>query len=250
MGRWLILLGAGDRQETGWRSQDQLHEEMHDGCHYDLHSDSQGQEAGRRSAEPASSRNAWPTPAADRTVSINQKGFVCDADQDIRGSQLGSSARDLWCFCADHQQHRQQQQRRRPPRPRPPRQSHTGAIRKKRLWALPHSSTPAATASAATMPASATSATGTVATSNSKATASKLAPGTKVNLNTASADQLDALPEVGQARAKVIVTERAKGPFKDWTDFDTAHRPHLRQRRREGEDQRSRDLLTSCRRRR
>jgi len=42
----------------------------------------------------------------------------------------------------------------------------------------------------------------------------------KVNLNTATATELDALPEVGQARGKVILTERAKGPFKDWADFD------------------------------
>jgi DNA uptake protein ComE-like DNA-binding protein len=45
--------------------------------------------------------------------------------------------------------------------------------------------------------------------------------GTKVNLNTATAAQLDALPTIGKARSKVIITERAKSPFKDWSDFDT-----------------------------
>jgi DNA uptake protein ComE-like DNA-binding protein len=47
-----------------------------------------------------------------------------------------------------------------------------------------------------------------------------LPAGTKVNLNTASASELDALPSVGKARAKAIVDERAKSPFKDWADFD------------------------------
>ena len=44
--------------------------------------------------------------------------------------------------------------------------------------------------------------------------------GAKVNLNTASASELDALPSIGKARTKVIVDERAKSPFKDWADFD------------------------------
>ncbi|HVZ09170.1 ComEA family DNA-binding protein [Rhodopila sp.] len=51
--------------------------------------------------------------------------------------------------------------------------------------------------------------------------AGKLPPGGKVDLNTATAEQLDALPQIGAARAKAILTERAKGPFKDWNDFDT-----------------------------
>src|SRR5437762_3271863 len=42
----------------------------------------------------------------------------------------------------------------------------------------------------------------------------------KTNLNTATAAEIDALPEVGKARAKVILDERAKCNFKDWADFD------------------------------
>ena len=42
----------------------------------------------------------------------------------------------------------------------------------------------------------------------------------RVNLNTATAAELDALPEVGSARSKMILDERSKGKFKDWADFD------------------------------
>lgn len=46
-------------------------------------------------------------------------------------------------------------------------------------------------------------------------------PTTKtVNVNTANATELDTLPGIGAARAKVILAERAKGSFKDWADFD------------------------------
>ena len=41
----------------------------------------------------------------------------------------------------------------------------------------------------------------------------------KVNLNTANAQELDALPQIGPARAKAIIDARAKGPFKNWDDF-------------------------------
>jgi competence protein ComEA len=41
----------------------------------------------------------------------------------------------------------------------------------------------------------------------------------KVNLNTATAQELDALPQIGPARAKAIVEGRAKGKYKDWADF-------------------------------
>jgi DNA uptake protein ComE-like DNA-binding protein len=48
-----------------------------------------------------------------------------------------------------------------------------------------------------------------------KATAAK-----SVNINTATAKELDTLPGVGAARSKSILAERAKGSFKDWADFD------------------------------
>jgi competence protein ComEA len=42
----------------------------------------------------------------------------------------------------------------------------------------------------------------------------------RTNLNTATAAELDVLPEVGSARSKVILDERGKAKFKDWADFD------------------------------
>ena len=41
----------------------------------------------------------------------------------------------------------------------------------------------------------------------------------KINLNTATAAELDTLPQIGPARAKAIIDARAKGPFKNWDDF-------------------------------
>ena len=41
----------------------------------------------------------------------------------------------------------------------------------------------------------------------------------KINLNTATATELDTLPRIGAARAKAIVDARAKGSFKNWDDF-------------------------------
>jgi competence protein ComEA len=43
--------------------------------------------------------------------------------------------------------------------------------------------------------------------------------GQRVNLNTATAEQLDSLPQIGGARAQAILTERAKGRFRNWDDF-------------------------------
>jgi competence protein ComEA len=42
------------------------------------------------------------------------------------------------------------------------------------------------------------------------------AQGTLVNLNTATKDQLDTLPQIGDKRAADII---AKRPYKDWADF-------------------------------
>lgn len=63
---------------------------------------------------------------------------------------------------------------------------------------------PAATAPAKTAPAA--------PAANTPVTA-------KVNLNTANATELDALPQIGPARAKAIIEARAKGKFKNWDDF-------------------------------
>ena len=41
----------------------------------------------------------------------------------------------------------------------------------------------------------------------------------KTNLNTASADDLDKLPQIGAARSKAIIDARATKKFKDWADF-------------------------------
>ncbi|NDA47017.1 MAG: hypothetical protein EBY21_07025, partial [Alphaproteobacteria bacterium] len=43
----------------------------------------------------------------------------------------------------------------------------------------------------------------------------------KINLNTATAEELDKLPQIGGARSKAIIEARGKGKFKDWTDFTT-----------------------------
>ena len=41
----------------------------------------------------------------------------------------------------------------------------------------------------------------------------------KINLNTATATEMGALPQVGSTGAKAIMDARAKGPFKNWDDF-------------------------------
>jgi competence protein ComEA len=42
----------------------------------------------------------------------------------------------------------------------------------------------------------------------------------RVNLNSATAAELDGLPQIGAARAQTIITERGKGRFRDWADFE------------------------------
>lgn len=42
---------------------------------------------------------------------------------------------------------------------------------------------------------------------------------TKINLNTATAAELDKLPKIGPVHAKAIMDARAKSKFKNWDDF-------------------------------
>ena len=41
----------------------------------------------------------------------------------------------------------------------------------------------------------------------------------KINLNVATATEIDTLPQIGPARAKAIVDARGKSLFKNWDDF-------------------------------
>ena len=41
----------------------------------------------------------------------------------------------------------------------------------------------------------------------------------KTNLNTATAAELDKLPQIGPVRSKAIIEARAKAKFKNWDDF-------------------------------
>ncbi len=75
------------------------------------------------------------------------------------------------------------------------------------------SAKPAAAAPATTAPAAAAT------SAKPAAPAAAQTQSQKVNLNTATAKDLDALPQIGEARAKAIVEARAKGKFKDWNDF-------------------------------
>jgi len=59
------------------------------------------------------------------------------------------------------------------------------------------------------------------AASSSHATANKLAPGEKININTASAEDLDRLPGIGKTKAQAIVEYRTQnGNFKTLEDIE------------------------------
>lgn len=59
-----------------------------------------------------------------------------------------------------------------------------------------------------------------LSTSKPATTGSATAPVTaKVNLNTATASQLEKLPKITAAQAKAIMDARGKAKFKDWDDF-------------------------------
>lgn len=70
--------------------------------------------------------------------------------------------------------------------------------------------TPAKPAAPATMPA---------APAKPAAPAATQAQAKKININTASASELDTLKGIGEARSKKIIEERAKAKFKDFNDL-------------------------------
>ena len=67
---------------------------------------------------------------------------------------------------------------------------------------------------AVTTPATAAPAAATASKTPAPAAATK-----KVNLNSATAADLNNLPQIGEARSKAIIEARAKVPFKNWDDF-------------------------------
>ncbi|MBL8569019.1 MAG: helix-hairpin-helix domain-containing protein [Phreatobacter sp.] len=79
--------------------------------------------------------------------------------------------------------------------------------------------TPATTPAAPARPAAAAPAATTPARPAAAAPAAQN-QAARVNLNSATAAELDALPQIGAARAQAIVTERGKGRFRDWADFE------------------------------
>jgi DNA uptake protein ComE-like DNA-binding protein len=74
---------------------------------------------------------------------------------------------------------------------------------------------PAAAQPAAAQPAPAA----TTPARPTTATTAPAAVGQRVNLNTAAQADLDKLPQIGEARAKAILAERAKGRFTNWDNF-------------------------------
>jgi DNA uptake protein ComE-like DNA-binding protein len=52
-----------------------------------------------------------------------------------------------------------------------------------------------------------------------KASAPPAAATTKLNLNTATAAELDRLPQIGPTRAQAIIAARNQEKFKNWDDF-------------------------------
>jgi len=75
-------------------------------------------------------------------------------------------------------------------------------------------------AQTATQPAPAAKPTAPVASPAAPATqAAPAAQAKKININTATAAELDSLKGIGEARAKKIIEERGKAKFKDFADL-------------------------------
>jgi competence protein ComEA len=69
-------------------------------------------------------------------------------------------------------------------------------------------------------PVSPTTSAPSVTTSKPATTGSATAPvAAKINLNNATAAQLEKLPKITAAQAKAIMDARGKAKFKDWDDF-------------------------------
>jgi competence protein ComEA len=84
---------------------------------------------------------------------------------------------------------------------------------------VPAPTVPAAPKPAMTAPAAPAAATPAVAKPAAPAVNNVVPMAQKVNLNTATDKELDALPQIGAARSKAIIDARAKAKFKDWADF-------------------------------
>lgn len=78
---------------------------------------------------------------------------------------------------------------------------------------------PARPATPAAAPAAAQPAAPAARPAAAPAAAAGTAQGQRVNLNTATQADLDKLPQIGEARAKAILAERAKGRFTNWDNF-------------------------------
>ncbi len=78
---------------------------------------------------------------------------------------------------------------------------------------------PAAPAAQPAPSAQAPAAVAPAAASKAAAPVPAAAQARKVNLNTATQQELESLNQIGTARAKDIIEARAKGKFKNWDDF-------------------------------
>jgi competence protein ComEA len=85
--------------------------------------------------------------------------------------------------------------------------------------AFAQSKEPAKEPAKAAQPAPASKSTPPAAKPAEPAAKAAMPAAKKVNLNTATSDELDGLPQIGPARAKAIIEARGKAKFKSWDDF-------------------------------